>query len=494
MLVLRTLLTLTTAALAVGCPKTSTAPPPETAATAPPSEPNDLAIRGEVVENLHGTDVADPYRWMEDEGSEVVTAWTAERNAAFAAYTDGLSEREFLYKRFQHLWRYDDEQTPSPCLLGDRSTWMTKKADQDKWVVHIRADKDAEARVLLDPNTWAETETLSGFYPSPDCSWVAYGVANAGDENPVLKIMNIDTGELLSDTLQGWKQGGVSWMHDNSGFYYSARPLEGERGGGDHNYFHRAWYHALNTTKEADVLELYDDEVKERWHGVYVSEDGKYRLYLQGVFNKNNVWIEPIAGGERVALADQQDWRYNVSVYNDRIYIVTDWEAPNQRVMVTTIDKPNRVDWTEFLPEAEDKLDSFGGVNGHFYARYQHNATTRIDVYTEAGERLHEVALPTVGSASMSGWWAKPETELYFSSFHQPGTTYTYDVEANSTTLLKASPIDIDPTGIVVEQIWYPSKDGTKAVAYSSAPPVPLYSCCSKESRWSSLSAKGAWR
>ncbi len=126
------------------------------AATAPP--PADLAPRGEVVETLHGVEVADPYRWMEDADSQAVTDWTDARNATFGAYTDGLAQRGWLYERFQQLWRYDDEGVPSPCLLGDRIIQRTKKADQDKWVIHLfEGPDDATGRVILDPTPGARS-------------------------------------------------------------------------------------------------------------------------------------------------------------------------------------------------------------------------------------------------------------------------------------------------------------------------------------------------
>jgi len=150
---------------------------------APPAPPGALAPREESVDVLHGVEVADPYRWLEDAEDQAVVRWTAERNRVFQAYTDALPQREWLYHRFQELWRYDDQSVPTPCLLSDRLFYKTKKADQDKWVQHLKEGPEGESRVVLDPNTWEENETRAGFYTSPDGRF-----AVSGSEDKTLRV------------------------------------------------------------------------------------------------------------------------------------------------------------------------------------------------------------------------------------------------------------------------------------------------------------------
>ena len=423
-----------------------------------------LAMRGDVVDTLHGVEVADPYRWMEDADSEAVTNWTNQRNDLFTTYTDKLEQKDWMYDRFQHLWRYDDESTPDPCLLSDRIIFETKKADQDKWVVHIKDGPEAEGRVLLDPNTWESIESLAFFTPSPDCSLAAFGKTQGGDENPVISIMNLETGEILPDTFRGWKQSWVNWYHDSSGLYYTAKPLADEvETEGDHEYWHRVWQHTIGTTAESDVLIHSDPEVRETWNGVWLSEDGQWRMFYRGLFNVNRLWIEPADGSaERIAMTDHMDFEYDVSVVEDKVLITTDWEASNSRVMIADASAPQQANWVEFIPESDDKLSSISLIDGHVYATYQHNAATEIAVYTLEGERLKTIELPTVGSAGVWGYWSKPGVWLKFSSFAHPSTVYTYDLDANALTLYKESPLDVDASNIGVEQVWYDSKDGTR--------------------------------
>ncbi|MCB9795612.1 MAG: S9 family peptidase [Alphaproteobacteria bacterium] len=437
--------------------------PPETAVEAAP-EP-ELAARGDVVETLHGVEVADPYRWMEDADAEAVQAWTQARRADFTAYTDAMPQHEALYQRFQHLWRYDDESVPSPCLLSDRIVYQTKDADQDKWVVHLKDGPDDEAgRIVLDPNTWESTETLAFFNASPDCSLATYGVAKAGDENPVLHVLNLDTLEVLPDTVQGWKQYGSSWSHDNSGFYYSSKPLAGEVPAGDEYYFHRVMYHALGSDPAEDTLVLGNPDVKEHYHGAWLSEDGEWLLLGRYNFSTNAMWIERADGsGERMALVEEIDSSVQADVVGDTLYILTDWEAPNYRLMTASTDKPGREHWTELLPEREDAvMDSFSLVDGKLYVSYQEKAATRLAVHEPDGRYLHDIALPTLGSAGVWGYWSKPTTWLSFSSYAFPSTVYTYDAASNALSLYKESPVDFDPSGMEVSQVFYPSKDGTE--------------------------------
>ena len=428
----------------------------------------ELAARGEVVDTLYGVKVADPYRWMEDATSEATASWTSQREADYRSYTGALPQQAWLAQRLEQLWRYDDERPPQPCLLANKEVVMTKQADQDKWVVHLRqTGEEGPGRVVLDPNTWGATESLGTFTPSPDCHYAAFGRAQGGDENPVLRIIDLESLEVLPDTFSGWRQGEVAWLHDDSGLYFSGRPVEGSVAPGDEQYFHRAWFHTFGTTMDQDVVVLADDKVKERWHEVQVSEDGQWLLWWQGIFNKGRLWLSPVdAPDKRQPLMAEMDWEYAATVVDDRIFIQTDWEAPNGRVLVTSVDEPQREHWTEFLPESDDKLAHFDAIDGALYATYEHKATTRIEVLSPQGEKLHDLALPTVGSAQVSGYWSKGPVWLSFNSFHQPSTVYRYDASQDQLTEAWRSPIDMQLDGVIVEQVRYPSKDGTEITMF----------------------------
>ncbi|RMG44541.1 MAG: S9 family peptidase [Acidobacteria bacterium] len=421
-----------------------------------------LAPREEVVDEIFGVRVADPYRWMEDAGSERVARWDAARAEEFRAYTDALPQRRALYERFQELWRYDDTSAPTACLLADCLVYRTKRADQDKWVVHFREHPGAPDRVILDPNRWEPTETLSVFALSPDGRYAAYGKARAGDENPVIRVIDLRTMEELPDTLRGWRQGGVSWLHDDSGFYYSAWPKKGEVPPGEEYYWHRTWFHRLGTPPEEDRLVAADEEVKETFNSAVVSEDGRWLIVYRSRFSRDEVWLEEIGTGVRRPVATGMDAQYAVRVVGDRLLIVTDWQAPNYRVMTAPVAEPGREHWKELIPESEDRLQDLRPVDGLLYAVYQHNAATRIAVYDLDGRHLQDVPLPAIGSASVRGYWSKGPVWVGFTSFAHPPSDYTYDPERNELKLYRRSPVPIDTSGIEVEQVWYRSKDGTR--------------------------------
>jgi prolyl oligopeptidase len=315
---------------------------------------------------------------------------------------------------------------------------------------------------------WETTETLAFFTASPDCSLAVVGKSNAGDENAVISVMDLQTGEMLPDSVQGWRQGGVNWQHDSSGFFYTAKPLAEEvEVEGDHNYWHRAWYHTLGTSADEDVLVFDDPEVRETWHSAWVSDDGDWQLRYRGLFNVNRVWVGPnTPDAELVPMTDHMDFEYSVDAAEGKVFITTDWDAPNYRVLVADAGDPQQENWTELIPEREDRLSYISLIGGHLYAVYQHRAATQIEVYTIDGERLQTMALPTVGSAGVSGFWSRPEVRVSFSSFAHPSSGYTYDVADNSLTLEKSSPIEVDTSNIVVEQVVYPSKDGTEVTMF----------------------------
>ncbi|MEQ1566304.1 MAG: prolyl oligopeptidase family serine peptidase [Myxococcota bacterium] len=438
----------------LGCPK------------APPPAPVALAPRQDLVDTLHGVPVPDPYRWLEDGASAESRSYADARNAEWLAYSDTLPGRAELYARLQQLMRYDDETVRTPCALGPRVTWSTKAAEQDKWVVHLADGPDDPGRVIVDPNTWATTETLAGFWPSPDCRYAVVGKARAGDENPSLTVVDLDTLEVGPDTFRGWKLGVVDWRHDNSGFSYVSKPTADERPNGEHQYWHRVWFHTRGAAAATDTLVLSDEQVKECYHHVATSHDGRWELQFRNRFDKGRVWLRDLAdpAAAAVPLMDEMDADNEAQVLGGRLYVVTDWGAPRRRLMVADPAAPARAAWRELVPETGDTLVALTGVGGRLYLTYQRDVTTVIAVHAADGTRLGEVPLPTLGTATVSGGWDRPEVRVRFTSFAVPPADYTYDPDAGQLTLLHPSAIPVDPAllaRIVVDQAWFHSKDGT---------------------------------
>ncbi len=416
-----------------------------------------------VVNTYHGTEITDNYRWLENADDPEVIAWTAAQEKLTHSLLDTMPQKAWLVKRFNQLWRYDDQSVPRRVVDGERLFLWMKKADEEKWVYATKTNENAPIQVLLDPNRWDPAETIGGVLPSRDGRYVAYGVAHGGDENPIFRVMVTETGELLPDTLLGWKQSVTAWLPDNSGFYYSAKPSKGEVPEGEEYYWPSAYLHKLGTPATEDVKVFWDDENKEYWHTVTISEDGRYEIFERSLFNTNEVYFRRTGGRDPLLpLATGFDAQYRVYFIGDSILIHTDLDAPRYRVFITDASHPEREFWLEFIPEdPRDKLNYIVPVAGHLYAVYMHNAHTRIRIYNLAGDFLRDLKLPALGTADVSGRWYQPEVWVSFSSFTYPSTTFRYDYKRDTLIVYHKYPVAVDVENYTAEQVWYQSFDTT---------------------------------
>ena len=416
-----------------------------------------------VEENFHGTVLVDDYRWLEDATKKKVVTWTEAQHAYSASIIDVLPQKEWLASRFNALWRYDDESVPQRVLDGERLFYYTKKKEDEKWVYVTRAKEGAEVKELLNPNTWPETETLAGISPSRDGKYIAFGKAHGGDENPVIEVMVVETGEILPDKLRGWKQGVNSWLPDGSGFYYTCKPLEGEVPEGEHEFWHSVWLHKLGDDPAKDVKVFWDEEVKEYWHGASVTEDGKHTVYHRSLFNANDIYFRKTGTDDPlIPLATGMENEYSALFVEDKILITTNEGAPRKMVYVADVDHPQRENWKVFLPEHEkDMLLGVSGIDGHLYVTYSHNAYTQVKIYDLDGKYLRDLPLPTIGSGGAGGRWSQPEVWVYFSSFGYPSTTFKYHFDKDELAVYRKFPVEVDVDDVVADQVWYDSKDGT---------------------------------
>ncbi|MBM75343.1 MAG: hypothetical protein CMK59_08070, partial [Proteobacteria bacterium] len=386
----------------------------------------ELTKREDIVEDIHGIQISDPYRWLEDGNSQEVKAWVDVQNLRFEEYIENVPQRKHLYDRLEELWRYDDEDVPRACLLDStRAIVWKKKANEEKWSVFIRERQDQEERdrLLLNPNTWNKNTAISNFYPSPDCRFAVYGTSNGGDEDSVLKVMSIDTLEVYQDTMKGRTQGSVAWKHDNSGFYYSAWPTQDEVPQGEQDYHHRGYYHQLGTGKEEDYIVIQDELVKEHFHGSYLDETGRFLFTIRSSFNATQVWMESIDPSipyERTLLTPNMDAQYLIDLIDEQLYITTNLEADNYRVMTASLEKPTQEHWKEFIPEQDTVLNRFSPIAGTFYASYYSQGAPLIKRYNNSGEHLGSISNLGIGTAHIYGHWTLPDVVISFSSFMHP--------------------------------------------------------------------------
>ncbi|MDI6809135.1 MAG: prolyl oligopeptidase family serine peptidase [Candidatus Eisenbacteria bacterium] len=418
--------------------------------------------KGSAVDTIFGTAVPDPYRELENYRDPKVQEWLSAEEKTARTILDKLPQRAGLTKRLTELRRYDDRSAPEKALVGERIFYRAIKKDWERWAYYTKENEKAKPVLLLDPNKWA-TNTLDLTDASRDGRYLAYGVSEAGREDPRIKIMEVATGKSVPDSLHGWRQGGVAWLPDGSGFYYTCSPAKGDVPEGEEEYWDAVYFHKLGTAASEDKKVFYHDKVKEFSHLCFISEDGKYEFFNRGLFYKNEVYFRPLGGsGALVPITTDMDAEYHAFEIEGRLIIWTDKDAPRGKVYSTGVDKPGKENWQVLIPETGDKLLYVTGVAGHLYAVYTHNAYTIIKIYTLDGKYIRDLPLPTVGSSHVWGYWSKPDIWVQFTSFTYPGTTFKYDFAKNKLVLFHKPPIHIDSALYTTEQVWFKSKDGTK--------------------------------
>lgn len=432
------------------------------------------------VDNFHGTDVADPYRWLEDDVRESaeVKAWVDAQNAVTFSYLEQLPQREMLKSRLTKLWNY--ERFSSPSKQGNNYVFSKNDGLQNQSVLYIQSALDAPAEVLLDPNSWSKdgTVALSGTSFSEDGTLLAYGVQDAGSDWNTWKVMNVATKTVLDDDLKWLKFTSASWLKDGSGFFYSRYP-EPEPGAAFQklNLNQKVYFHKLGT-KQADDKVIFANPEEPTWgFGADVSDDGKYLVITtwKGTDDKYRVYYKSIANldAEAVHLVGNFDQEYTFLGNDGSVfYFRTDHHAPKRRVVAIDIHNPKSDTWREVIPEQPHVLTGVNLLGDRMFATYLRDAVTAVKVFSTSGKFERDVEFGSIGSASGFGG-KRTDTETFYSyqSFATPPSIYRYDPATGASSLLRRPAIDVKPEDYTVEQVFYTSKDGTK---------VPMFICYKK--------------
>ena len=419
----------------------------------------------EQTDQFFGTSVADPYRWLENDMAEDTKDWVQLQNGVTNAYLNKIPFREAIKKRLTALWNYEKYSAP---FKEGAYTYFYKNDGLQNQSVLYRERKGQETEVFLDPNKFSfdGTSSLAGIDFSKDGSLAAYQISEGGSDWRKVIIINTNSKKSVDDTLYDVKFSGLSWKN-NEGFYYSSydKPKEGSQLSGK-TQVHKLFYHKLGTPQSGDELVFGGEALPRRYIGGYVTEDQKFlvisaanatyghELYLQDLTRQNAPIVPLVTGFESEESI----------VYSDKgkLYILTNKNAPNRKLVVTNANTPGRENWKDLIPETKFPLTvSTGG--GHLFAQYTKDAVSLIEEYSLDGKKLHTIALPGLGTAS--GFSNKhDEKEVYYSytSYVYPATIFKYDLGTGSSTIYKKSLVKFDPTLFESRQVFYPSKDGTK--------------------------------
>jgi prolyl oligopeptidase len=428
--------------------------------------------KGDVVDDYHGTKVADPYRWLEDDvrKSKDVANWVEAENKVTFAYLESIPQRDAIRKRITDL--YDYEKFSAPFKVGGRYFFFRNDGLQNQNVLYVLESLDAEPRLLLDPNTWSKDGTiaLAGLAVSDDGKFLAYGKAVAGSDWNTWHVLDVATAKPLPDDLQWVKFSGASWTTDGRGFFYSRFPQPANDAAFQElNENQKLYYHRLGTPQSEDVL-VYARPDNPKWTiGGTVSEDGRYLVIEVGDgTTSDKVRIvyrdlaEPLA--MPVALIDNHDDKYSF-VGNDGpgFYFRTEKDAPRGRVVAIDTRHPDPKNWKTLVPEAKETLGSVNLVGNLLVCEYLQDAKTVVRIYDLAGAHVRDVQLPGIGTAEgFGGKRTDTETFYTFSSFATPPSIFRYDLITGRSTLWRQAKVKFDPSEYVVEQKFYASKDGTK--------------------------------
>ena len=423
------------------------------------------------VDNFFGTPVADPYRWLEDDvrNSESVREWVDSQNALTFSVIKQLPYRNEIKARLTKLWDY--EKFGTPFKRGERYFYFKNNGLQNQSVLYKLKSLEDEPIVLIDPNQWSAdgTNALGGLEFSDDGKLLAYGVQKAGSDWRTWKVMNVETGEQLSDELNWIKFGSVSWTKDSKGFFYSCydEPKSDEKFQGL-NLGQKVYYHRIGDSQDKDQLIHENPENPKFGFLPEVSEDGKYLVITvwQGTDDRYRVLYQNLddPNSKLTALIENFENEYSF-LGNDgsRFYFKSDFNAPKKCILSIDTLHPEQDHWKVIVPESDDSMESAGIVGKNFIVQYLQDAKSLVKLYKLDGKYAREVKLPGIGTASgFGGRRDQKETFYSFSSFNRPPSVYRYDLETGISTLIREANVDFNPDDFVVKQVFYKSKDGTQ--------------------------------
>ncbi|WP_445716458.1 prolyl oligopeptidase family serine peptidase [Flavobacterium sp.] len=415
------------------------------------------------VDTYFGENVNDPYRWLEDDRSAETEAWVKAQNVVTYDYLEKIPYRNQLKTRMEQLWNY--EKISAPFKEGDFTYYYKNDGLQNQSVLY-RKDKNGKEEIFLNPNTFSKdgTTSLGGINFSKDGSLVAYAISEGGSDWRKVIVMEAKTKKIIGDTIVDVKFSGVSW-YKNEGFYYSSydKPVGSELSAKTDQ--HKLYYHKLNTSQKTDKL-IFGGDVKRRYVGGYVSEDEKY-LFISAANSTsgNELYYLDLSkpNSKIVTLIDNYENDNDVlDNKGSKIYLVTNYKAPNKRVVTFDLSNPAKENWKDCIAETENVLSPNTG-SGYIFASYMKDAVSFIKQYDYNGKLVRDIQLPGVGTAGGFGGKEK-ETTLYFSftNYVTPGTTYTYDPKTGKSAVYQKPKVDFNSADYESKQVFYTSKDGTK--------------------------------
>jgi prolyl oligopeptidase len=417
-----------------------------------------------VVDVMHGQAISDPYRWLEEDTSPETRAWVAAQNAYTQAMLGALPDRAAIRTRLEAFLEIGTITPPVP--RGERRFFTRREGRENQPRLLLRQGE--QERVLLDPGreSAAGTVALDWWYPSPDGSLLAYGYSDHGDEDSTLFVLDVDAGAPLADRIPRTRHCSVAWLPDGTGFYYTRYPAAGEVPSGEEFYHRKVFFHALGSDGERDPLVFGEGLEAVASPQLRLSHDGRWlAVFVNYGWARIDVYLQDRAEPERgfVTVAENLGARFQGEFFRDQLYLLTNLDAPRQRVVAVDPQQPERAHWREVLAEPDEAtIDDVRILGGRLVVQLLERATARVAVHDIDGRPVHEIALPDLGS--ITGLYGEADGDagfIGFESFTIPPMVLEHNVASGTTSEWAAVAAPVDLSSYHTEQVWYRSADGT---------------------------------
>ena len=409
-----------------------------------------------VKEVVHGVEIIDPYRWLEDRKSQETQAWIEAQNKHTQTILASLPGRERLKQRLTELEKID--VISAPLVRHGRYFFSKRLASQELFVIYMREGLKGNDQVLIDPHPMSPDHSTSVdlLGVSKDGTVMAYAVRQGGEDEVTVRLVNVDTRKDLPDFLPRARYFGLSFKPDKSGFYYARYEKEGTR----------IYYHAMRTDAAKDTHVFGMGYGPDKIITADLSEDGRY-LLIQVMYGagaqRTEIHYQDIARrGPIKPVVNDIDARFLGSVGGDQIFLHTNWKAPKGRILAVDLKNPVRDRWHEVIPESNAPIEALSSVGGKLVVNYTRNVSSQLKIFEPDGKHIRDVALPSIGSAYLDGRWENSEGFLTFSSYPVPMTIYRYDVVTGSEEVWARLKVPVDSDRLEIKQVWYESKDKTR--------------------------------